>query len=225
MNRILRFNSYFYAFCYRCNHDVRIYNRALLAEEIEELFKSVPTEGGGGSKLPPDPPTDSCAGNFLDEFNQRVYSGNDGSLSWSTDWDEINESNGPTSGDEQVRSDLGHDYVLRIRDNDGGGEGVQRQADLSEYTAATLKFLYSRDSFDNSSDYVTVEASKDGADWNEVERIEGPGTDNSYLPLETDISSFISPLTSIRFLTSPTLGGTDTVYIDNVEIEVSGCAK
>ncbi|MGH1537770.1 MAG: LamG domain-containing protein, partial [Gammaproteobacteria bacterium] len=204
--------------------DIRLYDRALTAEEIEELYKSAPA-GGGGETKPPEPPSELCTGNFLDEFNQREYSGNDGSLSWSTDWSEINEDSNPTAGDEQVRSDLGHDYVVRIRDNDGGGEGIQRQADISTYTKAALSFIYSRDSLDNSSDYVTVEVSKDGVDWNEVERIEGPGTDNTYLPVNVNISSYISPQTSIRFLTSPTMGGQDIVYIDNVEIEVSGCAE
>ena len=205
--------------------DVRLYDRALTFEEIDELFQSAPTEDGGGGELkqPPEPPSDSCVGNYLDEFNQRVYSGSDGSLNWSTEWIEINESNGPTSGDEQVRSDLGHDYVLRIRDNDGGGEGVQRQADLSAYKTATLKFLYSRDSLDDSNDYVAVEVTHDGIDWKEIERIAGPGTDNTYFLIESDISSYISSTTSIRFLTSSTMGNTDTVYIDNVEVEVSGC--
>ena len=49
---------------------------------------------------------------------------------WSTDWLEIGESDGASSGEVGVFSDSS-DNRLRVRDNDNGGEGVQREADLS----------------------------------------------------------------------------------------------
>ena len=195
--------------------DVRLYDRLLDATEVSE----VTTGGGGGGS--------GCDGNFRDEFNTDAsYSGSDGTLSWATDWLEVNESDGPDSGDERVRGDSGNDYTLRVRDNDNGGEGVQREADLSAYTNANLRFAYRRDSLDNSSDYVTIDISSNGgSSWVEIDRIEGPGDDSSYQPLTHDISSFISSNTRIRFKTSSSNGGNDEVYFDDVEISVSGCAE
>ena len=205
--------------------DVRLYDHVLTEADVLTLASG--GEVGGGSPKPPvNPPADSCVDNFSDEFNARVFSNNDGSKPWASAWLEVNESNGPTSGDIQVRSDLGHNYVLRIRDNDGGGEGVQREVDISNYTTAILNFTYSRNSLDGKSDYVHIDASSDGGStWTEVSRIEGPGTDDTYLPFSKDISSFISNNTRIRFISSSTLGGTDEVYFDNIEIAVSGCIK
>ncbi len=206
--------------------DVRLYEVALTSAEIADIYSSVLDDdeedsGGESLKTPGD-----CSGNYLDEFNtDESYSGNDGSLGWSADWIEINESNGAGSGDEQVRSDSGQNYVLRIRDNDGGGEGVQREADLSGYTNAILRFNYRRSSLDDDDDNVTIELSSNGGgSWTEIDRIEGPGDDSGYQSFTQDISSYISNNTNIRFVTSSTNGSTDTVYIDNVEIAVSGCA-
>lgn len=156
---------------------------------------------------------------YRDEFNARTYSGNDGTLAWSTDWLEIGESDGPLVGDERVESDLGNNFTLRLRDNDNGGEGVMREADLSSCSTATLVFDYRRRSFENSADYVTVEVSPDGGGaWVELDRLRGPANDAAYLVAGYDISAFMAADSRIRFLTSPTLGAFDELYIDNVEI-------
>jgi len=104
------------------------------------------------------------------------YSGNDGTENWSGPWAEINENGNVNNGDEKV-DDEDSDYHLQVRDNDGGGEGVQREADLSAYTSATLSFEYRRDGFDNSNDYVMVHASRNGgSSWTELDRFLGPGS-------------------------------------------------
>lgn len=198
--------------------DVRIYDRVLDFSEIA----AIAAEGGGGGGAGGG---GSCDGTFRDEFNTQSYSNNDGSLSWSTDWLEINENNGWDSGDERV-DDNDSDFHLQVRDNDGGGEGVQREADLSANTAATFSFEYRRDGFDNENDYVMVHVSDNGGiSWAELDRFTGPGTDSSYVPKSYDISAYISSNTRIRFLTSPDHGSGDEMYIDNVEIASSGCAN
>jgi hypothetical protein len=172
----------------------------------------------------------ALATGYRDEFNARTYSGSDGTLAWSTNWLEIGETDGPTVGDEQVRSDFGNDFTLRLRDNDNGGEGVEREADLSSCSTATLIFAYRRRSFENSADYVTVEVSPDGGSaWTELDRLRGPAYDFTYLIAGYDISAFMAANTRIisafmaantriRFLTSPTFGVFDALYVDNVEI-------
>ena len=193
--------------------DVRVYNRALTAMEISDLFAA----GGGGS---------GCDGTFRDEFNARTWSGSDGTLSWTGDWIEIGESDGPSSGDIEVEDDI-NNYQLQTRDNNNGGEGVEREADLSAVTNATLSYVYRRQSLDNANDYTAVEVSANGSagPWTELVRHQGSGTDSSYQSASHNISSFISNNTRIRFKTSSSMGGSDYVWFDDIEIAVSGCAN
>ena len=191
--------------------DLRIYNQVLRAEQISGI--------GAGSG--------SCAGTFADEFPvQSSFAGDTGSLSWATDWIEVNESNGADSGDIMVVSvsQLGS-IVLRVRDNDGGGEGARRMLDTSKFTSATLSFDYQRAGTDNVDDYVMVEVSSDnGANWTELDRFAGPGNDDGLQPASYDVSSFISSTMGVRFVSGPLLGRNDQVFFDNVTVTVSGCA-
>lgn len=202
--------------------DVRIYDTVLSAAQIASLaLTGIPGPGGGDLTGGEGP--DAACGTYRDEFNVESYGSNDGTLTWSTDWLEINESNGWDSGDERV-VDEDSEFHLQVRDNDGGGEGVQREADLSAGTAATLSFDYRRDGFDNGNDYVTVDVSSNGgSSWTELDRIAGPGTDSNYVSVSYDISAHLSANTRIRFLTSPSHGSGDELYVDNVEISLSGC--
>ncbi len=174
--------------------------------EIERTFDS-PSAWGSSVKI-------------LDGFNTVSYAGTDGSISWASEWQEINESDGPGSGDEQIVYDLGSNR-LRIKDNDSGGEGVQRSANLLGAISATLSFDYRRDGLDSYYEYVSVEVSADGgATWTELGRFAGPSHDNLYHSWQADISKYLSAQTSIRFVSSPYLGWDDSVYFDNVQIGV-----
>ncbi len=160
-----------------------------------------------------------CNGNYLDHFETASYANSDGSLAWKSDWTEINESDGPGSGDEQIRTDIGHSS-LRVRDNDGGGEGVERAFDLSGASSAILRLLYRRNKLDNSDDKVTLYLSSNGSagPWNELVSFAGDGTDSDYVAYSADISSFIGSDMRIRLLSSSSLGGLDEVYFDDIEI-------
>ena len=175
--------------------------------------------GGGGGP-------GQCDGNFRDEFNAPDYNGTDGSLDWAGSWEEVNESDGPRRGDEQVAPDpiaspSPPSNQLRVRDNDGGGEGVRRALDLSGAGTATLSLMYKRYSLESSSDYVAVQMSTTGVSgpWTEVTRFQGPANDVGYQNFSQDVSSFISPNAAIRFLGSATLGGFDDVWFDDVDIQ------
>jgi len=162
-----------------------------------------------------------AAATFRDEFNARSYNNNNGTANWATNWLEINESDGATSGDEQVIADTSS-YVLRIQDNDGGGEGVQRGVDLSGYDTATLSFTYRRNALDNANDHVTVSISNNGgSSWTELDRFQGPTNDSGYIAWSRDISAYIAPNTRIRFLSSSALAGNERVYFDDIEIAAS----
>ncbi len=161
----------------------------------------------------------SCSGTYRDNFNSESYSNNDGTLTWSSDWIEINESDGPTLGDEQMVDDNGS-YQLQIKDNDGGGEGVVREVNLSGAATAVLNFDYRRKRLDNTSDYVSVSISANGSagPWTELTRLTGMADDASYLNYSRDISTYISNQTQIRFLSSANMGNVDVVFFDNIEI-------
>ncbi len=192
--------------------DIRLYGRVLNGAEIMQL--AAPPNGGPGG---------ACGGTLRDEFNSISYAGSNGSLPWATDWQEVNESDGPFSGDEIVATDLSN-YQLRVQDNDGGGEGVMRQADLSAYTVATLSFDYRRIGLDDANDFVAIQVSKDGGAWVELGRLAGPANDVGYSAASYDLTPYISANVRIRFVGSATLGGSDSVGFDNVQIAVSGCA-
>ena len=195
--------------------DIRIYDTMLDAAEITALASAVVT-----------PPSD-CDGNFRDEFNDVSYSNNNGSLTWASDWLQINESgetDPPTEGDEVVDSDdPTMSNQLRVQDNDGDGEGVMRTADLTGASTATLSFDYRREALDSTTDYVSVQIASmaTGGVWVEIDRFEGAATDSSYTSINYDITSYIASDTTLRFISSATLGFKDAVWFDNVEIQCS----
>jgi type II secretory pathway pseudopilin PulG len=168
------------------------------------------------------------SGTYRDEFNASSYSGNDGTLAWMGDWVEINEDDGCVRGDEVVMGDplaspRPPSNQLRVRDNDGGGEGVMRQANLEGAVTATLSFIYRRENLDDAGDYVAVEVSTNGTfgPWTEIDRFAGPDNESSYQPFSQDISAYIDSDFAIRFISSPNLAVTEGVWFDDVQIELS----
>ncbi|MCR9277779.1 MAG: DNRLRE domain-containing protein [Pseudomonadaceae bacterium] len=190
--------------------DVRIYDELIDAGTIgKEYDISLPASGSN--------PYCAIAS---DDFESGDWGGSTGSLAWSGDWEEVNEDGNPRNGDEVV-GQPGQTLVARLRDNDGGGEGIERTVDLSGFGTATLNFEYWRSALE-SNDYVMVLYSNDGGDsWRELQRIQGSGTDpidsagiESSLTLPTPITD----KTVVRFLTWSGMGGNDRVYIDNLSI-------
>ncbi|MCU7870564.1 MAG: DNRLRE domain-containing protein [Candidatus Thiodiazotropha sp. (ex Lucinoma borealis)] len=203
--------------------DVRIYDSVLPASEIAELYAEGGGGGGGSGTPEPTPVDGSCNGTYRDEFNAQSFSGSNGTLDWSgTSWSEVGESDGATSGDVQVRTDQSN-YQLRIRDNNNGGEGVERLVNLSGAINAALTFHYRRMNLDSSTDYVELSISSTGTSgpWTPLDQI-GATNDSTYQAYSRDISDYISANTVIRLRSSPSLGGTDTVWFDNVQVECEG---
>jgi len=160
----------------------------------------------------------SCDGTFSDEFNTVSFAGNDGTLAWTDNWGDVGENDGAGSGDIRVTNDYSN-YQLRTRDNENGGSGVRREADLSGAFSATLSYLYRRDLKD-SEDYTKVEI-RDGntaTPWAELTRHQGKANDSNYQTASHDISAYISDRTQIRFLTSPDMGKNEEVFFDNIQI-------
>jgi hypothetical protein len=195
-------------------------NGVIVLQRSLEWAAGAGESGGSG-----DGGSGGCNGTYRDEFNNQVYSGNDGTLNWVNDWEEINESDGPNLNDERVFADLYESppmptYQLHVRDNDGGGEGVMRRLNLSGAASATLSFDYKPAGLDNASDYASVQMSTSGTagPWTEVVRFAGPANETAYQPYSTNISTFISADAVLRIITSPNMGSSDYVFFDNIQI-------
>ncbi len=193
--------------------DVKLFRDALSAEEVAALASG----GSGGGAPGPD----GCNGTFRDDFDTATWSGSSGTLDWSTSpWAEVGETDGAGNGDVSIIKDKG-DSRLRIRDSQNGGEGVERVADLDGAATATLSLDYRRDGLDDSNDYVAVFLSTNGTagPWDEIVRFQGADNDSKYQSFGQDISGYISAHTAIRLRSSTSLGDTDTVWFDNIQIE------
>lgn len=190
--------------------DLRIYDEAIDASTITKEYTNASPPTGSG-------PFCSAAG---DDFQTGDWTGSTGPMAWRNDWQEVNEDGNVFTGDEVV-GQPGNSLVARIRDNDGGGEGIERGIDLSGQATATLAFEYWRWELE-ADDYAMVLYSGDaGGSWTEIQRIQGPGTDTITSSGITSSLVLPTPLTAdsmIRFLTWSGMGGNDRVYFDNVSI-------
>jgi serine protease AprX len=148
---------------------------------------------------------------LFDSFNVKLYSNNNGTQPWSSDWIEINDDSRPDGGKIKIDKDQ-----LKLEDKN---RGIQRSADLSMAENATLSFYYRRDKLDKPSKYVNLEISTDGgATWTELYRF-GDGKDGNLMPISFDLSPYLSANTTLRFFTSPDDAG--KLYVDNFKIEYS----
>jgi MSHA biogenesis protein MshQ len=164
------------------------------------------------------------AATVLDRFNNRSYDNNNGTQRWATDWMEVGDDGDPEHEDIQIVNDQGRKYVLRLQNSD---LSIQREANLSGATSATLTFDYRRNnlswSFFYGYEYVLIEVSNDGGvNWNELDRISGSFwgvSDSSYISASYDISNYISDNTRIRLKSCDFLPSNHQVYFDNIQIE------
>ncbi len=102
---------------------------------------------------------------FFDTFNSADFSGNNGTLTFLGDWQELNDDNHPANGHVKITD------RLTIAESNNG---AQRSADLSAGIGAKLSFDYKRVALDNENDYVTLEVSTDGTTWHQLDRLSGP---------------------------------------------------
>ena len=160
----------------------------------------------------------SFADTFRDTFNTQSYSRNDGTHDWLTDWVESGDNGSP--GSPSNSNDAGIDLIffglfggeLFIKD---GNTGIERSADLSAYTSATLSFDYREEDFDGNGDQVELHIRTTG-NWVRLTRFRGSNVGSgSY---SVDISGYLSSNTSIRLKSKGGLGNDDYFYVDDFQI-------
>lgn len=162
------------------------------------FFTETPTSGG-----------DAVA----DNFGATSYANSDGDNAWATNWIETNDDGSPTTGVITINGNR-----LRIRDNGtGGASTIERQANLSglAYAAATFSFDYQTQNLDAGDSLAVEVSSNGGATWSTLETF---GSTNTTGSRSYDITSSISTNTRIRFREVSGYTGTDSFFVDNLQI-------
>lgn len=181
-----------------------------------------------------DAPVLALGGRVADQFDSQAYNLNSGTANWVSGWIE-NENgeyqNDPPATTGEIRtgidpavSDTGFRLFLSDDDNEAGAaDTIQRTADLTGATSATLTFDYRRQISDgDSDDVVKVWISTDGVNFTQIGQIGSAGgdiVDQTYQQFSVDISGYISPTTTIRFSIDDGVDNGDEFYIDNVKID------
>ena len=165
-----------------------------------------------------------------DSFPSISYSLNSGTQNWLGDWQEIGESDGPTTGIARVNSsNCSSAQCLRLGQPSGtstySDRGVYRAADLTGASSATLSFVYFT-GFAQGSQSVRLQVSDDGGDdWTTLATYNVTGTSFTGVNQSFDISAYATNDTQIRFLTDGVNARTG-FYVDDIRISYdTGCIE
>ncbi|HKO58661.1 MAG TPA: hypothetical protein VJ276_22535, partial [Thermoanaerobaculia bacterium] len=145
-----------------------------------------------------------------DNFAAAAYTNNNGVVNWTTNWTETNDDNNAGAGLIQITGG-----ELRIRDDGGAVSTIEREANTSTYATTTLTFTMRTENVE-ATDVMLLQASGNGGGaWTTIATYTGAfaSTNQSY-----DISAFEATNTRIRFIESANYTGTDSFFVDNVQI-------
>ncbi len=166
----------------------------------------------GGTNMPPQvdlDSTDNTAGEtFADDFESGNYSGSTGSSAWTSNWVEIGEANGPSSGDVQIVSD-GGDNSIRLTE-----DAIERTLDLSTADSAELTFDLRRTGDWDEDGRFRVEVSTDGTNYTQIYTTSSGGS--TYQGITLNLTPYMSATTHIRF--ELVQDEDETAFIDNVSV-------
>ncbi len=139
---------------------------------------------------------------FLDNFNTASYSNNNGTLSFSADWQESDDDDDVNNGRIQINTGQ-----LRFEDMDNAI--ISRTLNMSGGTGVTLTLSYNRAS---GNERVAVEL-WDGSDFNTIAVLNNSGTVDYTLA-----ANEISAASEIRFVSdSGGWSNDETMFVDNVQ--------
>ena len=156
---------------------------------------------------------------FRDDFSSASYANQDGTLSWALDWSEAGDNGSPASGSIRIAANSiemrgGGSAVTAL-----GGPYIEREADLSAYSNATLFLDYRESGNWDPSDQVEIYVSSDGgANWTLIKTFAG-NQENYFQSFSYDITAYIATNTRIAFVEKADSNG-EAFYFDNVQIEV-----
>ena len=162
----------------------------------------------------------SCS-TFRDEFSNESYANQDGTANWSTNWIETGDNGNASNGDIEISGgqlQLEGDGSGGGRAAFGGEPSIEREADLSSFTSATLSFNYSESGSWEGNDDIEIWISADGgSNWTLLDTFSNDQSPGSY---SRDISAYIASNTRIAFVEKANAGD-EIFFFDDVQIE--GC--
>ena len=153
-----------------------------------------------------------------DTLETNNYTGGSG---WTGGWTETGETTNSGAGDIRNSNDSG-DRSIRITDDDGGVDYIQRTANLSGASAATLALDFRNGGLDGG-ETATVEISSDGTTFVVLDTFDQNDA-NTYTTFTYDISAYISSTTTVRLSASTNLENNDFAYFDNITISTQAPA-
>ncbi|MFK7916193.1 MAG: DUF6701 domain-containing protein [Pseudomonadales bacterium] len=173
----------------------------------------------------------ACPGETVgDNFPSVSYSTNSGSQNWTTDWLEIGESDGVSSGISRVNSSLcTAGNCLRIGEPSStrtwSNRGAQRELNLAGSSGATLSFNYLSGRNRGTMSVALAVSDDGGSTWTTLRTYAINSSDFTANPQSFDISAYAAANTRIRFLSS---GNSAVIgmYIDDINIRYQpSCAS
>ncbi len=151
----------------------------------------------------------TSTGNYRDQFGTAAYNNNNGSLTWTGNWVEVNEADGATLGDVRITGG-----ELRIGEDDNAG--IYRIANTTGATNAVLTFDFRETASSATGDILTIQQSTNGTTWTNLGTIDGDdgsGSRNYSMP--------ISATAYLRFIITTIFEAGEFVYLDNVNIALT----
>ncbi|HKP88150.1 MAG TPA: C25 family cysteine peptidase [Blastocatellia bacterium] len=155
---------------------------------------------------------DSTGETWRDNFTTAAYNNNDGTANWATNWIETNDNNSATNGMIQITGG-----ELRIQDdNNANPSTIEREANLSGVTSATLTFDFRTQNVE-ATDQMRVQVSNNGGGaWTTLETFTGAfaASSRSY-----NISTSIASNTRVRFIEVTGYSGSDSFFVNDFQIK------
>ncbi|WGD34900.1 Ig-like domain-containing protein [Olleya sp. YS] len=159
--------------------------------------------------------------NVADNFDATSWSGNNGSINWDNNWQELGES-GVTSGNVRVDNNKLRFGRYAEDGSNINGDGVVRLITTSSYASGTLSFDFTKNINSSSGQNfsVNVQISSDGTNFTTIDNISFSDAEQNY---SYDVSSVIGGSTYIRFLGSGSIGEerSNYLYFDNVNLDLA----
>ena len=175
------------------------------------------------STVAPGPPPACPDPSVADNFPSVAYDQDAGTQDWATDWLEIGESDGPSSGIARVNGSLcTAGNCIRIGEPGSSGSswtdrGLQREVDLGNATSAQLQFnYYVGYAFGSSAVELGVSADG-GVSWTTLATYNLTGSQFSATAQTFDLTPYMTDSTRIRFLSDGSSARVG-LYVDDIEI-------
>ncbi|MBK5256351.1 MAG: DUF11 domain-containing protein [Vicinamibacteria bacterium] len=152
---------------------------------------------------------------FSDAFDtDGVFTGNNGTLNWLTNWTETNDDNSATTGNLQIVNN-------HLEIGAAGAEAtksLQRSATVTGVTSIELQYAWATVGGLGNDDDTVVEYSTDGVGWTVLQRLDagtegGPGAYSHTIPWTPTNDTFF-----VRFRAEDDFEAGEQGIIDNVQV-------